>query len=95
MKRILFTILIALLTLNNSFAMEPSKESIIEDSYSQAYNFPRYLYPYNNLIHDLKAQGKTHILLFSYGSLMDKKSASNTLSQQALESRRPALAFGL
>lgn len=57
--------------------------------------FPIYTYPYENLASKLAAEGKTSLPLFSYGSLIDKESASRTLSPEALATRRPALAFGV
>ncbi len=52
-------------------------------------------YPYPELIDYLEKQGKTSILIFSYGSLMDAASASQTLSAESMATRRPALAYGL
>lgn len=58
-------------------------------------DLPTYPYPYEHLEDSLTKQGKNSLLLFSYGSLMDKKSASLTLSPKALSTYRYAIAFGV
>ena len=60
-----------------------------------AQNTESYFYPYHDLPDRLKDQNKQSLLLFSYGSLIDEKSAGKTLSSQALATRRPAVAFGV
>lgn len=52
-------------------------------------------YPYFHLIDDLKREGKASILIFSYGSLIDEKSAARTLSAESMKTRRAAIAYGL
>lgn len=56
---------------------------------------PSYSYPYHGLANTLAKEGKSSLPLFSYGSLMDVESASETLSKDALKTRRPALGFGI
>lgn len=54
-----------------------------------------WVYPYPELVDQFKTEGKTTILIFSYGSLMDISSAQRTLSEASLVTRRPAVAYGL
>jgi len=61
----------------------------------QVRQHPVWRYPYPELINDLKNKGQHSILIFSYGSLMDVKSASQTLSPDTLKTRRPAIAYGV
>ena len=56
---------------------------------------PSYQYPYDHLPSQLEAEGKESIKLFVYGSLMDFKSAKQTLSESTLETRRLAKAYGV
>ncbi len=58
-------------------------------------DYPYHCYPYHDLKEQLAEQNQDSLLLFSYGSLMDKQSASRTLSPQTLQSYRYALAFGV
>lgn len=60
-----------------------------------AQNTEPYTYPYHDLPEKLKGENKQSLLLFSYGSLIDEKSAGKTLSPQALATRQPAVAFGV
>lgn len=52
-------------------------------------------YPYPDLADRLRDQGEGSILIFSYGSLMDRESAQETLSEQSMATRRTAVAFGV
>ncbi len=55
-----------------------------------------YHWPFSKpLKYAMEREGRETILLFSYGSLMNRESASMTLSTNALETRRPVVAFGL
>jgi hypothetical protein len=56
---------------------------------------PIYEYPYKNLPDQLKKMGKKDIILFTYGSLISYTSANKTLSKKTLETRKPAVAFGI
>ncbi len=56
---------------------------------------PFYSYPYDNLHLQLKEKGIETIDIFSYGSLMDRQSASKTMSEKTLQTMRPAVAFGV
>ncbi|MGE3953617.1 MAG: hypothetical protein AB7F31_00275 [Parachlamydiales bacterium] len=59
-------------------------------------SYPSYHYPFLAIKTErLKEQKQETILLFSYGSLINLKSAQQTLSEEALESRQPAIAFGV
>lgn len=61
----------------------------------QTKKLPSYHYPHQQLVADLKKEKKKNLLIFAYGSLVNYESARRHLSSNALESRRPALAFGL
>jgi hypothetical protein len=61
---------------------------------SQVYTMPRYCYPSDNALTSFKQSNKKTITFFTYGSLMDKKSASKTFSKQSLKSMNNAVAFG-
>lgn len=54
-----------------------------------------YSYPYKDLHHQLEEQNIKTLTVFSYGSLMSQASAQKTLSQKALSTRKPAIAFGI
>jgi len=54
-----------------------------------------YSYPYKDLHQQLEEQNIKTLTVFSYGSLMSQASAQKTLSQKALSTRKPAIAFGL
>ncbi len=96
MKNILLIILIAVMMINNALAVETmANDPLIYEHYQQTKSLPTYAYPNHDLSQLLEAEGKNQLTLFSYGSLMDVNSASKTLSPKALETRRPALAFGL
>ncbi len=56
---------------------------------------PRYRYPYNGLERSLKARGIKSLTIFGYGSLVDRRSASKSLSNRSLKTGEPAAAFGL
>jgi hypothetical protein len=58
-------------------------------------DYPVYPYPYQDLGAFLKNKDKKYLWLFSYGSLMDKNSASRTLSSKSLHSFCPAIGFGI
>lgn len=58
-------------------------------------DLPVYQYPYEYLPSLLAAEGKESIRLFVYGSLMDCKSAKQTLCVSTLESRKLAKAYGV
>lgn len=73
--------------------------TLIDENYITTYarltDLPNYQYPYNYLPSLLALQGKESIKLFVYGSLMDYKSASRTLSENTLKTREPAKAYGV
>lgn len=65
----------------------------IEEALLACRGRPRFAYPYVELCGEL--YGGESVPLFAYGSLVDYHSARRTLSDAALRSRRPALAYGL
>jgi len=54
-----------------------------------------YEYPWNNLESELKSKGEDKILLFGYGSLLNKLSAQRTIKKGAVEGLKPMIAFGV
>jgi hypothetical protein len=55
-----------------------------------------YEWPFSGMLKsDLCEEGKDSVLIFSYGSLLNERSAARTLSPESLRSREPAIAFGL
>lgn len=79
-----------------------AQEAVLDISFTDLYQYsnrlhqmPSYSYPYYNLAGQLIEHHEDTLSLFSYGSLIDEHSASRTLSPRALETRRPALAFGV
>lgn len=54
-----------------------------------------WVYPYPQLVDQLRKEGKETILIFNYGSLMNAASAANTLSPASMATRRLGVAFGL
>lgn len=69
-----------------------SKKAI--PAFSKVENYSTYPYPYYSLAKDLQELGQTEIPIFSYGSLMDQKSAADTLSPKSIAASRPVIAFG-
>lgn len=51
--------------------------------------------PITDVSNIVKHYPKDKILIFGYGSLMSKKSASRTITDKALETYKPAVAFGV
>jgi hypothetical protein len=62
---------------------------------AKADQMPIWHYPYLQLIDALKAEKKTSLAIFCYGSLMDTFSAKRTLSQSSMVTRKPAIAYGI
>jgi len=56
---------------------------------------PPYTYPYLDLEAQLEKEGKQTITIFSYGSLLARKSARRTLSPKTLKTGNRAVALGL
>lgn len=54
-----------------------------------------YPYPWHLLEEELESKNMKEILLFTYGSLLNKKSALNTITEEKYNEARPALAFGI
>lgn len=57
--------------------------------------YPTHIYPYSDLPDELEEQGMKSFPIFSYGSLVNTKSAQRTLSEESMETRRPSLALGV
>lgn len=84
-------------------ADEESVDSKLSEDSCNRYNelsehlfgLPVYRYPYESLPSQLEAEGKKSIKLFVYGSLMDLKSAKQTLSENTLKTRKLAKAYGV
>lgn len=67
----------------------------VGDKLPELVTHPFYLYPNAGFesIPDLYPNGK--VLVFGYGSLMNKQSASRTVKPEALETMHPVIAFGV
>nr|WP_299384465.1 NB-ARC domain-containing protein [Allomuricauda sp.] len=65
------------------------------DAIQARFEFPSYGYPWFNLEESLEEQGKKSILLFGYGSLLNKISAKETLNDTSVNQYRPSIAFGI
>lgn len=90
-KTILFVIIL-LASVSLHAAFDPAA---FQEAQEISRTTPTWMYPYPELVDDLKTQGKTSLLLFTYGSLMDVSSAKRTLSESSLDTRRPAVAYGI
>lgn len=94
----LIAVTISTLAAQTAIADEVTTPSFPSTLYSYAQRLkplPSYPYPYPDLSQRLAAEGKTYLPLFTYGSLLDRRSAGLTLSPQALASSRPVLGFGI
>ncbi len=64
--------------------------------YGQISGYPSFHYPFSNIKeHRLKEHRQETVPLFSYGSLINLASACKILSKESLETRKPAIAFGV
>lgn len=54
-----------------------------------------YEYPWYSLEEELKETKKTKILLFGYGSLLNKVSAKKTINEDSVNNYRPVIGFGI
>lgn len=59
------------------------------------YSFPALEYPINNVDTLFELFGQSTITIFSYGSLLNKESASRTLRTETMDTYQPAVAFGV
>ncbi|WP_299730511.1 hypothetical protein [uncultured Endozoicomonas sp.] len=66
-----------------------------EEAFQSLSDHPEHLYPYAYLPSLLADQGQASIKLFVYGSLMDCRSAAQTLCTSALKTRELARAYGV
>ncbi|CDZ80551.1 hypothetical protein BN1013_01065 [Candidatus Rubidus massiliensis] len=71
---------------------EKIKEKL-DNYYPLIQYYPSFIYP-NEKVNELFAKKKT-IYIFAYGSLLNPESAQRTISEEAVETSQPALAFGL
>jgi hypothetical protein len=94
MFRILFTILSAIPAFIYSHHLEerPNTISFCREELEAS---PYHRYPYHDLHVTLEREGIQTIKIFSYGSLMDYGSASQTLSPESMATLKPAIAFGV
>lgn len=79
----------------NCLLLNVFAETSLEEAIEKTKKTRVWYYPYPELAEIMKAEGRKSILIFSYGSLMDTKSANRTLSEASLATRRPAVAYGL
>ncbi|MEM1283708.1 MAG: gamma-glutamylcyclotransferase family protein [Chlamydiota bacterium] len=61
---------------------------------SESHKYPSLEYPVSDPIQLYAIYNSETIPIFSYGSLLNKESASRTLSDKAMTTHRPALSFG-
>ncbi len=94
MKKLFFKPIFSIGVLFLSFSL-PTQNEQFNHMREKAKKMPSWKYPYPKLPDFLKSEGKTSILIFSYGSLMDTSSAKLTLSPHSLKTRRAAIAYGI
>lgn len=66
----------------------------IAKSMAQAFEGPVYQYPWVSLERELKRRGLSCLPLIAYGSLINIKSATYTLSDQSCHRSQPVISFG-
>ena len=65
------------------------------DKIHDALEVTGYEYPWYSLEEELKEEGKDKIVLFGYGSLLNKLSAKETIKNDAVDKYTPVIAFGI
>lgn len=58
-------------------------------------DYRSWTYPYPEIIDYLTEKGEETFLIFSYGSLMDKTSAEQTLGKKSMDTRKMAIAYNI
>jgi hypothetical protein len=77
--------------LNLSAAQIEKIEVMIKDAQKK----PFYPYPWDFLEEELKGKGLSGVPVVGYGSLINIRSAAQTLSEESLEDRKPVITFGV
>lgn len=100
-----YTLLLTLTFLICSFSLfglpwsEEKQEQIVQHIEkkwrAELSRYPELSYPIEEPEQLYSLYGQEKIPLFSYGSLLNKESAARTLSEEALATHRPAIAFGI
>ncbi|MGB0360460.1 MAG: hypothetical protein ACPGEF_03510 [Endozoicomonas sp.] len=81
------------LGVEGSIPADDGNKCTYKEALQQLSDYPEHLYPYDYLPSLMEAQGQESIKLFVYGSLMDYRSASQTLCSSTLKTRELARAY--
>jgi len=90
MKRALFSLVFFISIYAHSFECDEVVQKIRESCRLESHD-----HPYDSFYHRLRCLGVKKVLLFGYGSLVDPLSASRTVSIKSLNTRKPAVAYGV
>ena len=74
--------------------LTPAQIQAVRDLLVDVPRQPRFVYPWDRLETTL-TDGVQSLSVVGYGSLLNRSSSANTLSETALAARRPVLAFGV
>ena len=74
--------------------LTPGQIQAVRGMMVEAQRRPRFVYPWDRLETTL-TNGVQSLSVVGYGSLLNRSSSANTLSETALAARRPVLAFGV
>ena len=74
--------------------LTPAQIQAVRDLLVEVPRQPRFVYPWDRLETTL-TDGVQSLSVVGYGSLLNRSSSANTLSETALAARRPVLAFGV
>lgn len=88
-------VLILLILVMTSVQGNSEEVFSFEEAETKVKQTPPWIYPYPELVDQLKKERKRSIPIFSYGSLMDEGSAKQTLGGKSMQTRRPAIAYHL
>lgn len=100
MKRLLYVLLLVHLTINASekAPWDSGYQQILMEKIGQKImtlsTYPSIEYPSGDAQQILKKYPNGKVLLFGYGSLINAASAARSVSQEAVQSMQPAVAFG-
>jgi len=88
-------LVIPMLAWGNPYPVTPALTEKIYQQMAISGEYPRLAYPNENpeSLYANSTDGK--VVIFAYGSLMNKESAQRTLSEAALKTLKPSLAFGV
>ncbi len=83
-----------MINLPEGIKLSKGQTRMVLKKFDEAQRESRYSYPWDGLEEKVKRMARSALPFVGYGSLLNSASAALTLSDEALRSRRPIIAFG-